>query len=388
METQDGGDQTITAEQEVSGADSALPQNNEAAGQDAGETENKGLTIDDLAKRFSSDAATAKKPEPATPKVEEAQSDTEDTAGSEDKSAPKETQAQDSPTEAQPEDDLSQFSESVRKKIGKYTFKLKQAEHELTQVKAKAQEAEQLRAHLANMQQELARVTSQQQAAASDADPGDVDKAADEAALAKIEGRATEAIRFYERNRRLIDRAAMQGDESVQIDGQTYQISDLENGYDYAKRMKEERVPERRKAVQATQAVKQQSMAFAQQLVPAMFQPGTPESNLAVGYLQSNPKLRDFEDSPRLLAFAIKGFQAAQKEAEAAKAKGTSEAATAKPKPVERAPNLEGGGLAPTRSSRDNEGSVSKKEAAAALNRLKASGSQSDLAEYFKKASR
>lgn len=386
METQDGGDQTNVAEQEVSGADSALPQNNEAAGQEAGATENKGLTIEDLAKRFSSDAAQAKKPKPAAPKADEAQSDTEDTAESEDQSAPKETQAQDSPTEAQPEDDLSQFSESVRKKIGKYTFKLKQAEHELTQVKAKAQEAEQLRAHLAHMQQELARVTSQQQA--SSADTGDVDTAVDEAALAKHESRATEAIRFYERNRRLIDRAAIQGEESVVIDGTTYPISELENGYDYAKRMKEERVPERRKAVQASQAVKQQSMTFAQQVVPAMFQPGTPESNLAVGYLQSNPKLRDFDDSPRLLALAIKGFQVLQKEAEAAKAKVTTDAGTQKPKPAERAPNLDGGGIAPTRSSREDNSTAAKKQAAAAMDRLRKSGSTSDLAEYFKNASR
>lgn len=384
---QQGGDQTIVAEQEVSGADSALPQNNEAAGQETAANDNKGLTIEDLAKRFSSDAAEAKKPKQATPKAEEAQSDTEDAAGSEDQSAPKETQAQDGSTEAQPEDDLSQFSESVRKRIGKYTFKLKQAEHELTQVKAKAQEAEQLRAHLANMQQELARVTSQQQAAANNAEPADVATVTDEATLAKIEGRANEAIRFYERNRRLIDRAAMQGEESVQIGGETYSISDLENGYDYAKRMKEDKVPERRKAVQAMQAVKQQSLAFAQQVAPAMFQPGTPESNLAIGYLNSNPKLRDFEDSPRLLALAIKGYQVVQKEAEAA-SKAKSDTAAQKPKQAERAPNLEGGGLAPTRASRDNEGTAAKRQAAEAFNRLKVSGSTSDLAEYFKKASR
>lgn len=386
MATQQGSEQTIVAEQELSGADSALPQNNEAAGQEE-TAENKGLTIEDLAKRFSSEAAEAKKPKQAPPKAQEAQSDTEDTAGSEDQNAPKETQAQDGTTEAQPEDDLSQFSESVRKKIGKYSFKLKQAEHELTQVKAKAQEAEQLRAHLATMQAELARVSAQQQQAVSGAEPGDVDKAADEATLSRIEGSASEAIRFYERNRRLIDRAALQGEESVQIGEKTYSISDLENGYDYAKRLKEERIPERRKTVQAQQAVKQQSLTFAQQAVPAMFQPGTPESNLAVGYLNSNPKLRDFEDSPRLLALAIRGYQALEKEAAAA-GKGKTDGAPQKAKPVEKAPNLEGGGLAPTRASRDNEGTAAKRQASEALNRLRSSGSQSDLAAFFKKASR
>ena len=83
-------------------------------------------------------------------------------------------------------------------------------------------------------------VTRLVEQAVSGAEPGDVDKAADEATLSRIERSASEAIRFYERNRRLIDRAALQGEESVPIGEKTYSLAVLENGSDYAKRLKEQ----------------------------------------------------------------------------------------------------------------------------------------------------
>ena len=232
---------------------------------------------------------------------------------------------------------------------------------------------------MAQVQQEYAKVAQQAPVAA---DPDNLAASInDEAGLTKLERDATETIRFFDRHRRVIDRAADREETQVEIDGKAYSIDALERSYDLAKRVKEEQVPSRRQSLQVKQQAIQQSASAAQQVLPKMFEQGSEEANIALQYIQANPKLRELEDSPRLLAFAIKGLQAWQKEQKAAK---PADATAAAKKTTPKAPNLGEGGSAPVRSSRDSDAPVAKKQAAEALNRLKSSGSTSDLANFFK----
>ena len=96
--------------------------------------------------------------------------------------------------------------------------------------------------------------------------------------------------------------------------------------------------------------------------------------------MQSNPALMEFADTPFLMACAVRGFKDWKKEQEA-KTK-TGEAA-AKPKAVERAPNIGGGSSSPARISRDGD-APKKREAEGALSRLKSTGSTTALADFFK----
>lgn len=374
--------------QTTEGADSALPQNNEAA---VATTTATSLSIEDLAKRFSSEqVATSKsaKPEGATkasaPKTQETEPEARDTqADATEEAQPNETRDADEPEADKPAEDdevLSQFRDKAREQIAKrfssYAERLKSTTAERD---AKAQEAQVLRQQLAQVQQEYAKVAQQAPVAE---DPDNLAASInDEAGLTKLERDATETIRFFDRHRRVIDRAADREETQVEIDGKAYSIDALERSYDLAKRVKEEQVPSRRQSLQVKQQAIQQSASAAQQVLPKMFEQGSEEANIALQYIQANPKLRDLEDSPRLLAFAIKGLQAWQKEQKAAK---PADATAAAKKATPKAPNLGEGGSAPVRSSRDSDAPVAKKQAAEALNRLKSSGSTSDLANFFK----
>lgn len=200
-----------------------------------------------------------------------------------------------------------------------------------------------------------------------------------EQGLASLEQQARDSMDLYMRNLVLIQAAKANEQKEVELDdGRTYAVEVLKPAYEKAVKLLNQEIPAKR---QVKQQARQQSVGFAQQLLPKMFEQGSEEANIALQYIQANPKLRELEDSPRLLAFAIKGLQAWQKEQKAAK---PADATAAAKKTTPKAPNLGEGGSAPVRSSRDSDAPVAKKQAAEALNRLKSSGSTSDLANFFK----
>jgi len=375
---------TQTAE---SGADSASSQNQEAA---VTTEENQAYSIEDLARRFSSEAKPAKAE--AAPKPEEAA--TEETPSTNADSAaepePKETQAEGDASEPEQESDevLSQLSEKARervnKRIGSYVYKLKTTQAELSAAKeaaaAKAKEVEAMQQQVAYVQQEYAKVANGNQRTSA-SDPSDPTSTINDVnSLTKLEEDAKSTIRLYERHRRAIDAAAMNRESEVEIDGKMHSISLLEDSYDLAKQLREEKIPARLKHLQVREQTIQHSWGLAKQVLPSITEPNSPEAVEARNYVASNPALREFADTPFLMACAVRGFKDWKKEQDAKAKTGDGPAKT---KAVERAPNLSGGSSSPARISRDSD-APKKREAEGALSRLKSTGSTSALAQYFK----